>query len=236
MTSARSLCQQILGCNPYDGFDRSEYEFDPQGWGHRDPIFDIVIASLRPRIILEVGSWKGASAIRMAQALRAQGTEAAIICIDTWLGSLEHLDGSASEGVARYRRHGYPQIYYQFLANVLHAGVDDLIVPFPTTSATGARFLSAARLRADLVYLDGSHQEEDVYTDIVLYWRLLRRGGILLGDDWDSGPMGRGVQKAVRRFAREQRLRVEAHRYKWLLTKPPARRASRSSSPGSQEG
>ena len=27
--------------------------------------------------------------------------------------------------------HGYPQLYFQFLANVLHTGMDDVIVPLP---------------------------------------------------------------------------------------------------------
>lgn len=57
----------------------------------------------------------------------------------------------------------------------------------------------------DFVYVDGSHSEEDVYADCVDWWDLISEQGILAGHDWSmmSG-VHPGVQRAVRRFAKEK--------------------------------
>jgi hypothetical protein len=47
---------------------------------------------------------------------------------------------------------------------------------------------------ADLIYIDGSHEYEDVISDIDSYLPLVRKGGIFFGDDYYGWP---GVAKAV---------------------------------------
>jgi hypothetical protein len=170
-------------------------------------------------MIIEVGSWKGDPALGMAEIIREAGIEAAIVCIDTWLGSLEHLAGTVRGWDLRpYLRHGYPTLYYQFLANVMHRGCQDLIVPLANTSANGARWLARQQITADLVYIDGSHEEDDVYDDLCRLWRLLRPGGALCGDDWHA--YWYGVICAVNRFARERELSIELSEQQWILRKP----------------
>ena len=39
-------------------------------------------------------------------------------------------------------------------------------------------------VRADFVYVDGSHQAADVLSDAVLAWKLLKPGGLLVFDDY----------------------------------------------------
>jgi hypothetical protein len=51
--------------NPYTDFDYTAYPEDVQGWGSTHPIFHILIDAIRPATIVELGSWKGASAIHM---------------------------------------------------------------------------------------------------------------------------------------------------------------------------
>ena len=70
-------------------------------------------------------------------------------------------------------------------------------------------------MRADVIYIDGSHEEEDVYADLVGYWELVRPGGVLVGDDWNWD----GVRLAATRFAREQGLAVTQLADKWYLEK-----------------
>ena len=72
------------------------------------------------------------------------------------------------------------------------------------------------RSRADLIYLDGSHEEEDVYQDIVAWWDLVSRGGVLVGDDWSWD----GVRMAVSRFASENGLTITHRHDKWELRHP----------------
>jgi hypothetical protein len=163
--------------NPYDGFPFHDHPLDLQG-GADAPVFRQVLTDVSPEVVVEVGTWKGATAVRMAGLAQELGLPTAIVCVDTWLGSLEHLAGDTAEWRLPPRRFGYPTLYFQFLANVLHSGAADRIVPLPNTSANAARWLARVGVRADVVYLDASHEEDDVYQDLCLYWPLLRPGGV----------------------------------------------------------
>ena len=72
-------------------------------------------------------------------------------------------------------------------------------------------------IKAEMIYIDASHEEEDVYQDLREYWDLLRDGGVIFGDDytWD------GVRLAVDRFAREEKLPLTFVADKWILQKSP---------------
>ena len=210
------LMHAIHGSDVYEGFDFQRYPSDLQGWGGESPAFGELVGEIRPSLIIEVGTWKGASAVSMANAAAAAGLPTKILCIDTWLGALEfRMDHDDPE---RFRalecRHGYPQVYYRFLANVCHHGHQGRIVPFPLDSASAALWLMSHGIRADLVYLDGSHEEEAVYQDLLDYRALLAPGGRMFGDDWDWA----GVRAAVTTFARDHRLAVTHCHDKWTLS------------------
>ena len=66
-----------------------------------------------------------------------------------------------------------------------------------------------------MIYLDASHEEEDVYQDLCNYWEVLANNGVLFGDDyaWD------GVRLAVDRFAKDERRQVSFIADKWTLRK-----------------
>ena len=188
-----------------------------QGWGSNDPVFQMVIAALRPRIIVEVGTWKGASAIHMGQLVRALGLDARIVCVDTWLGSPEHFLGLEASWRESLRfRNGFPQLYFTFLTNVVQHGMTDLIVPLPATSENAAGILSHKGIRPDLVYIDGTHQYAAVKRDLQMYWQLLSDDGVLLGDDYLAWP---GVTQAANEFANENNLLLAGRHGKFLLAK-----------------
>lgn len=203
--------------DPFAGFDYTARPFDGHGWGSDSPAFRELILAQKPRLIIEVGTWKGGSALQMASVLEEAKLPGTVLCIDTWLGALEFwtdLTDPERYGSLRHE-HGWPTVYFQFLANVCHRHLQHRIVPFPQTSATGALWLRHYGLRGDLIYIDGSHEEEDVYQDVLDYWEVLAPGGTLFGDDWSWD----GVRLAVERFAREQNLRVSFSADKWLLRK-----------------
>jgi hypothetical protein len=214
-----ALRKAIHAVDPYVGFDFETVPRDDQGWGSKSPAFGKLVERVRPRLIMEVGTWKGGSALEMAGHFeRLALPDASILCIDTWLGALEMWGDQ--EDSDRYGslnlKHGYPQLYYQFLANVCHQGMQSRIIPFPLPSVTAAQWLSLRGVRADLIYVDGSHEEEDVYADLADYWDLLTPGGLIFGDDY----CWTGVKMAVNRFTSENRLHLEHLDDKWLLAKP----------------
>jgi hypothetical protein len=165
---------------------------DLQGWHGDHPIFAELIDKIKPKVILEVGSWKGQSAITMAKALKNLGIfDTRIYCIDTWLGSEEMMTRRPEDKERDLRLvNGYPTIYNQFLSNIIQTGVFDLITAVPNTSVIGARVVP----NGDLIYVDASHDYESVKQDIKIYWEKLNKGGIMFGDDYNTWD---GVKKAV---------------------------------------
>ena len=201
-----NLLEEIFEVSPYMEFDISRYKVDIQGWGSNRSIFLDLIEEHKPSIIIEVGCWKGASAIYMGNHIKKLNLDCIIICIDTWLGSMEHCEKKDSEKEyfiyeSLNLKNGYPQLYFQFLSNVIQHDLQDIIIPIPNTSSTVARWLKKKNIIADIVYIDGSHEEPDVYSDIVNYYDLLRGGGIIIGDDYK---WFKGVRNAVQRFSIER--------------------------------
>jgi hypothetical protein len=197
------------------GFDPVPWPDDVSGWGSDSPAFGELVEQVRPQLIIEVGTWKGGSALTLGRHAERLGLDCEILCVDTWLGALEmwmDLDDASRYGSLALR-HGYPSLYYTFLANVVRAGQSGRITPFPVPSVTAAQWCALRGVGADLIYLDGSHEEEDVYQDLVGWWEIVRPGGVLCGDDWAWD----GVRLAVQRFAAENRLTI-AHRHdKWEI-------------------
>ena len=204
--------------DPYAGFDWQAYPEDASGWGSDSAAFGELVEALRPQRIIEVGTWKGGSALTLAGHVARLGLDTEIVCVDTWLGALEMWTdlGDPERHGSLGLKHGYPTLYYQFLANVCRAGRQEMVTPFPVPSVTAAPWFALKDIRADLIYIDGSHEEEDVYQDLLSYWDLVRPGGVLFGDDWSWD----GVRLAVQRFARENGLAITHRHDKWELKRP----------------
>lgn len=197
----------IYGCDIYKDFKEEGFELDLQGWGGNRPWFGQTIKQIRPKLIIEVGTWKGQSACNMAKALQDNNIDGKIVCVDTWLGSPEHWVDKKNQhrwGGLNHK-HGYPQLYYQFLANVKRLSLQNYVIPFPNTSDNAFELLNKWGAKAELIYLDAAHEYESVMKDLEHYWRLLRPGGILCGDDYNTFP---GVKKAVNEFAKKYDLEV----------------------------
>lgn len=144
-------------------------------------MFMEVLKELKPTTIIEIGSWIGGSALLMAAAAEDLGLDVEIVCIDTWLGSVEHLGE-----VTTFHKleNGRPTIYRQFLSNIVHQNRQSVITPFPIDSVNGLLFLQKHGIKADLIYVDGGHDYMSVKNDLYNSAKLLRGGGWILGDDY----------------------------------------------------
>lgn len=199
--------------DPFEGF-RPVKESSIWGWNGDKPIFAQLIREKNPLLIVEVGSWLGMSTYTMGNTLKNIGSDAAIICVDTWLGSQEHWQNPDMRKHLELE-HGFPTFYKSFLGNMLTNGLSDRVVPIPLPSLIAARWFKSIGLQADLIYVDGSHNEKDVYEDLCTYWELLAQGGFIFGDDWPWV----SVSNAVKRFCEEKNLHLRLQDIDWVIKK-----------------
>lgn len=176
-------------------FELPDFEPNIVGWNSEAPIFRELIERIKPTTIIEVGAWYGASTITMADAVKELGLDAKIISIDTWLGSLEHWEEYFD---MLQVTNGYPAFYYQFKTNIISKGHQDIVQTLPMPSLQAARLLRRQKVKAQLIYLDASHEYSDVYFDLDAYTELLAPGGVIFGDDYTGW---NGVRWAVDDFA-----------------------------------
>lgn len=175
--------------SPYDGFDASRWPSDVHGWNDHSAEFSAL--GRDAKLVIELGAWKGRSTIALARAC----PNAIVLSIDTWLGAKEmwtNKDDPDRYGALRLRN-GYPQLVYEFMANMVRAGIQNRVVPMPMTTAIGLDLLKDWGVRPDLIFVDASHTYEDVRADISGALKLSPR--VLCGDDLSPG--WPGVVKAV---------------------------------------
>ncbi|HBZ43781.1 MAG TPA: class I SAM-dependent methyltransferase [Maritimibacter sp.] len=209
---AAQLIDQIYGEDIYASFDGTGLDEDLQGWGGHQFLLQ-VIEKTQPKLIIEVGVWKGRSAIGMADKLKELSSAVPILCIDTWLGAQEHFQDKFRADMNRSA--GFPRLYDQFMFNVISRNHQDVIVPLPVSSLAGAQMLRKMKVKADLIHIDAGHSYLEVKSDIEAFWPLLSDDGVLVFDDY--GIWG-GVTQAVNEFAAEKSIPLIGSHGKALMS------------------
>ena len=147
---------------------------------------EILIQELQPKVVVELGSWLGASAIFMASRL-PEGS--VLYAVDDWTANTDtsiQADKSVQQKLST--------LYQQFLSNVKIHKLSHIIVPIRMKTLEAARSLA---VRANLIYVDASHDEESVYQDIMSWHEKLEENGVICGDDWDAPSVQAGVKRAA---------------------------------------
>lgn len=213
------LMLRLHGKNIYENFDPAPFPDDIQGWNSNHPLLSEVVRVRRPGFVVEVGVWKGASAIFIAEQMRNTGIAGTILCVDTFLGSITHLTNPAY-APALASPHGWPNLYYLFMANVVRRQLESYICPFAQTSDTAFEALHKLGLHPDMVHIDAAHDHDSVARELENYYSLLAPGGVLVGDDFSlNWPE---VVWAATEFAKRKGLALQHAEGKFLLQKPSA--------------
>jgi hypothetical protein len=204
MTAARLIDQLYMTGYPFEGypFAPNRVSKDPLWEPYYGETFETMVAMTNPEVIIEVGSWEGKSTMKF----RKLAPTASIICIDTWLGGPEMWDPQARASHMYEKlqlRHTRPDVFHTFMCNLLWEEAIDpnemqhMVCPIHQTSVGAFRILESEDVKANLIYIDGSHEYEEVLWDLKNYWKLLNPGGILFGDDW----FDENVREAVDDFS-----------------------------------
>lgn len=202
------------GVSPWDGFPPPQvgpllWKDWNKGWDSSAEVFEHLIEQVRPRVIIEVGTFLGASATHMARVTRRLGLQSLIVCIDDFRGWPGYYDQEKSAKMLN----GDSMLLFQFMYNVQKANATDsiLFLPFSTNTALGG--LCDWGVYGDLIEVDAAHDFHSAWMDINNAYKILRPGGVLFGHDyaWD------GVRRAVHSFARLNSLRVKLDGKHWVL-------------------
>lgn len=131
----------------------------------------------RPARILEIGAFEGRATCFMLESLIPPDAEGEIHCVDNWQGGAEHADIPMAEVLARFRAN--------VRATLRRCGRHCVVTHHKPSAAALLGLLGQGfEGRFDLAYVDGSHQAADVLEDLVLAFRLLRKGGLMICDDY----------------------------------------------------
>ncbi|CAN0492089.1 unnamed protein product, partial [Phaeothamnion confervicola] len=153
------------------------FSFDWTSWHF--PNWIKLLAPYRGRglRVLEIGSWEGRSAIFFLNCL----PKARLTCIDSFEGGIEHRKTPDSAAFLR-------RVEKWFDANT--APFKKRVEKIKARSTDALVDLGMRRRRFDVAYVDGSHIAADVYSDAVLTWPLMARGGLVIFDDylWTEDP------------------------------------------------
>ena len=169
----------------------SDYKFTKDWFSWAPPVWQHLIPMLPERKkFLEIGAFEGRATTWIVENMMEDGGE--IVCIDTWAGGEEHVNGEMSGAEERF-------------VNNVHYILSEKHPTRAVNSFKGTSTYHLARLIEDndnpyrklpkvffdFIYIDGSHIAKDVLTDACMAWPLLKKDGILVFDDYLWGDMSR---------------------------------------------
>lgn len=128
----------------------------------------------RPINYLEIGTFYGANLLSVANSYAAH-RDSRLYCIDPWIDYDEYPEYKNEQGT----------IYNTFLKNIEQSGVSSKI--FMTRGFSNEEVPKFRDEFFDIIYIDGNHEPEYVMEDAVLSFRKLKKGGIMIFDDYGWG-------------------------------------------------
>lgn len=145
-----------------DSCDFFKYEFTTDWFSGRIPKWTEHLGHLKGSRVdaLEIGSWEGRSAVWLLENILDK-PESALTCIDLFANA---------------------NAENRFDRNILATGDAQKVTKLKGESWTHLRMLEPESF--DFIYIDGSHHGRNVMEDAVLCFRLLRKGGIMIFDDY----------------------------------------------------
>lgn len=153
----------------------NKYNFTQDWFSQFIPIWNKYLKHIKNKAnkhILEIGSYEGKSTTWILDNLLTNKSST-ITCIDSFQGGFEHKDMNID----------MKQIEKRFFENINKSGKSKQVKVIKRLSYKALRKLKLEYF--DVIYIDGSHLSKDVISDLVLSHPLLKKGGILICDDYD---------------------------------------------------
>lgn len=218
LVRATLLGRLFNGTSPFEGFPPEHVaerlrRFRVKGWGSKGAVFENLIRRVRPRTVIEVGTFLGASALHMAELTRKLGLQTQILCIDDFRGWAGFRDRFKDIKMIN----GDVLLYYQFLQNVVIMNRTESVVPVPFSSGSALMKMCEWGVYGDLVEIDAGHDFYSAWADINRGYHILGPGGVLFGHDYFTAADNRGVKRAVDLFAAVHGKKVKIDGQHWII-------------------
>jgi len=181
----------------YNEENKQPMELDLYGWfpPENEETLARLIKENNIKTVLEIGCFLGKSTKFFVE----QGCT--VISIDTFEGAK---DINASAEVQKR----LPTMYEQFMFNLKELGIEDKVTVFKGTSEKSH---DQYGFTADLIFIDGSHEYEDVKKDINMWFS--RANKVLCGDDYT------GVHPQVKQAVDELLPKANKNQRVWYVIK-----------------
>ena len=149
------------------GFPEMNDPLKGSAWFGLERIGVELVRRFRPKVVVELGTHMGFSALAMGLQLKANGDNARLYAVDTWEGE-EHA-GRYDESVYRTFLKRRSELELEATVVPLRMRFDEACPQIPTP--------------IDLLHIDGLHTWEAVATDFATFGPLVRPGGLVLFHD-----------------------------------------------------
>lgn len=167
--------------NPLDHPVCLEYPLwlEETAWAEHIPFAMFLVSVLRPRILVELGAYRGVSYCAFCQAVKVVKSDTKCYAVDTWQGD-EHA-GKLEAGVLTKLRGHHDPLYSDF-SRLVQATFDEALQNFGENSI-------------DLLHIDGFHTYEAVKHDFAAWLPKMSNRGIILFHDTNVREGDFGVWK-----------------------------------------
>jgi predicted O-methyltransferase YrrM len=153
--------------------------FRPSTWSEHVPFAFWLIDVLRPRRLVELGTWKGMSYLGFCQAIQQLATGTTAFAVDTWQGDAH--TGFMRRGALESLKQVHDPNYSEF-STLVRATFDEALTRFEDASI-------------DLLHIDGLHTYEAVRHDFETWSPKLTNPAVVLFHDTQVVHPGYGVRQ-----------------------------------------
>ena len=143
-------------------------------------IWTQIFDQTKPKKILEIGSYEGASTCFLIETLSLYHDSFEIHAIDTWDGGVEHKEMKINMKLVEERFHKNTSLAIKNSSKKIELKT----IKDKSINALSQLITNQKSNYFDFIYIDGSHMASDVLSDAILSFELLKINGIIGFDDY----------------------------------------------------